>query len=127
MATVVCLDSHAVVALFIGGPRKIGRTALREIDRCQPVITPAVILELQMLHEIGRIKFGAMHIFTRVAKAIGLAVDEPAWEPLYQQILKQSWTRDPFDRTIVGHAICCDALLVSKDEVIQRHYAKTVW
>lgn len=127
MATLVCLDSHAVVALFIGDLRKIGKDAIREIDRRQPVITPGVVLELQMLHEIGRLKFTAMHVFSRVAQSIGLTVDEPAWEPLYSEILQQSWTRDPFDRMIVGHAACRKAVLITKDELLRRHYPKTVW
>ena len=116
-----------MVALFIGDSGKIGKDAIREIDRRQPVITPAVILELQMLHEIGRLKFGAMHVFTGVAQSIGLTVDEPAWELLYHEVLQQSWTRDPFDRMIVGHAACRKAVLISKDEVVRRHYPKTVW
>jgi PIN domain nuclease of toxin-antitoxin system len=40
----------------------------------------------------------------------------------------EKWTRDPFDRLIVAHAkINGLAPLLSADEQIARHYARTLW
>ncbi len=39
----------------------------------------------------------------------------------------QTWTRDPFDRLIVGQAAAGDAQLVTRDAEIRAHYARAVW
>jgi PIN domain nuclease of toxin-antitoxin system len=41
--------------------------------------------------------------------------------------LHQQWTRDPFDRLIVGQAIARGAKLVTKDRLIRRHFRGAVW
>lgn len=127
MAAVVCLDTHAVVALFDGDVRKLGREAARLLARHPALITPAVLLELQLLHEIGRLNRGAMQVYAKVERELGLAVDEQPWERLTPQILAQSWTRDPFDRAIAGHAALLKAPLLSKDSTIQAHYSRACW
>jgi PIN domain nuclease of toxin-antitoxin system len=38
-----------------------------------------------------------------------------------------AWTRDPFDRIIVGQAAIRNDLLLSKDETIRAHYNGGVW
>jgi PIN domain nuclease of toxin-antitoxin system len=41
--------------------------------------------------------------------------------------LSETWARDPFDRLIVANARARDAVLVTKDERILRHYPLAVW
>lgn len=40
---------------------------------------------------------------------------------------RQSWTRDPFGRLIVGSAACKKMRLVTKDQTIQEHFDFAVW
>ncbi len=42
-------------------------------------------------------------------------------------LLDYSWTRDPFDRLIVGHAAVDDELLLSKDRKILENYPFARW
>jgi PIN domain nuclease of toxin-antitoxin system len=51
----------------------------------------------------------------------------PFWNSHFPQACWSSrsltWTRDPFDRLIVGHAIADEqSVLISMDEVIQANY-----
>jgi PIN domain nuclease of toxin-antitoxin system len=41
--------------------------------------------------------------------------------------MKQLWTRDPFDRIIVGHAAVNQSGLLTKDETIGKNYAYVIW
>jgi PIN domain nuclease of toxin-antitoxin system len=41
--------------------------------------------------------------------------------------LQQHWTRDPFDRLLVGHALARGAPLLTKDRLIRRHFRQAIW
>ena len=41
--------------------------------------------------------------------------------------VKETWTPDPFDRLIVAQARLLDASLITKDELIHKHYKKAIW
>lgn len=41
--------------------------------------------------------------------------------------IKQSWTRDPFDRIITAQAAIGSNPLVTKDDGIRKHYRYVVW
>jgi len=40
---------------------------------------------------------------------------------------EKDWTRDPFDRIIVGNAAAENAVLITKDNSILEHYEHAVW
>jgi len=46
---------------------------------------------------------------------------------IYLDIHVIIWTRDPFDRLIVAHAIKANCNLLTKDEKIRKNYAHAVW
>jgi len=41
--------------------------------------------------------------------------------------LDTRWTRDPFDRLIVGLAALAGSALLTKDRTIRKHYRKATW
>ena len=51
----VCLDTHAIVWAYAGETEKIGKEARTLIGHGDLVASPAAVLELQLLHEIGRV------------------------------------------------------------------------
>jgi len=51
---VIMLDTHIAVALSEGRTGGLSAAAKRAIDREAVSISPAVLLELELLHEIGR-------------------------------------------------------------------------
>jgi PIN domain nuclease of toxin-antitoxin system len=66
-------------------------------------VSPACLLELQMLLETGRVRLRSGSLADIAADA-RWALDSPASSDWFQQAWSVSWTRDPFDRLIVAHA-----------------------
>jgi PIN domain nuclease of toxin-antitoxin system len=66
-------------------------------------ISPASLLELQMLNEIGRIRLSPGGLDT-LAQDERWMLDDPPASGWFLRSTDVSWTRDPFDRLIVAHA-----------------------
>jgi PIN domain nuclease of toxin-antitoxin system len=124
---VIYLDTHVAVWIYAGQLHKLSKTAAEQIQREDLRISPAVILELEFLHEIHRLKKTASHIVTTLAKDVGLQVCDLPFVTVAESAAEQKWVRDPFDRLIVGHASAYDAPLITKDEKILKHYRRAVW
>lgn len=86
-----------------------------------------VLLELQLLFEVGRAKDPASKVAERLEHDLGIAVCEHPFPSVTASAMEVKWTRDPFDRLIVAHAAANDAPLITKDEKIRKHYKKAVW
>ena len=123
----VYLDTHAVARLHSGRTDSMNRRALEIIDRCDPLISPVVLLELQYLYEVGKIAVSAMTLFKRLETSLGLRVCDKAFYQVVSGSLNIQWTRDPFDRLITAHAALDRTPLVTQDEKILRHYDRAVW
>jgi PIN domain nuclease of toxin-antitoxin system len=55
----IMLDTHIAVGLYEGHTRGLGAEARRAIDRGSVTISPAVLLEIELLHEILRLRDSA--------------------------------------------------------------------
>jgi PIN domain nuclease of toxin-antitoxin system len=94
----ILLDTNAVIWLDQNHPRtrKLARSASRLF------VSPATLLELQMLDEIGRLRLrGGVH---SIIDSEHWQLDDPPAIDWFEQSAEESWTRDPFDRLIVAHA-----------------------
>jgi PIN domain nuclease of toxin-antitoxin system len=96
---VILLDTNAVIWLVQKHPRA---RRLEKLPRL--FLSPATLLEVQFLEEAGRLRGGEV-------RAAEMLVDDPRWrvdDPpalrLFDAAAGLSWTRDPFDRLIAGHA-----------------------
>ena len=123
----IYLDTHIVIWIYDGDVDKLSKAAAEQIQSHDLRISPAVILELEFLHEIHRLKRTASHIVTTLTKEVGLQVCELSFVTVAESAVQQKWIRDPFDRLIVGHANANEAPLITKDEKIRRHYRRAVW
>ena len=122
------LDTCVVVWLFGGETDKLSQSAaegIREADEI--LVSPAVVLELQLLHEIKRARTASMKVIERLSAEIGLAICGLPFAAVVEHALDQAWARDPFDRLIVAHARANDAPLITKDERIRQHYQRSIW
>ena len=52
----IYLDTHVLVRLYLGEPNKLGTAARKAIEEQDLMVSPAAILELEYLHEIGRLR-----------------------------------------------------------------------
>jgi len=97
---VILLDTNALIWLH----QRHRRTRHLE-NHATLYASPASLLELQILVECGRIRLRAG---TRVEDLLGngrLLLDDPPSADWFARAIDVSWTRDPFDRLLVAHAM----------------------
>lgn len=124
----IYLDTHVVVWLYAQGRAALPPFAAERIgDEPDLRISPMVRLELQYLYEIERVTVPALPVIDALQSATGLTLCRGGFPAVAHEAESQSWTRDPFDRLIVAQAALHDALLLTKDAVIQRHYPNAAW
>jgi PIN domain nuclease of toxin-antitoxin system len=124
---VIYLDTHVVVWLYAGEQARLARTGRQLIESEPMLISPILLLELALLEETGRIQVGPQTVFNELEASLGLALCDLPFTDVSAASLHQQWTRDPFDRLIVGQAIARGAKLVTKDRLIRRHFRGAVW
>jgi len=121
------LDTHVVVWLYAGMTDLLPPSMRQLLNASDLYVSPMVMLELQYLYEIGRTTEPGSVVVLDLSQRIGLRVSE---EPLHRVIalaLQQTWTRDPFDRIIVGQAALQQHTLITKDRTMRDHYPYAVW
>lgn len=127
MATVTYLDTHVAVWLYAGRRDLISNPVLDLLATDTVLVSPAVVLELQFLHEIGHLAVGAEDVATALNVQFDIRLCPLAFPAVAHAGLDLSWTRDPFDRLIVGHASAGGHGLVTKDKLIHEHFAGASW
>jgi PIN domain nuclease of toxin-antitoxin system len=113
---VILLDTNALI--WLDQRHKRARPL---IETPQPLaISPASILEVRFLIELGRLRLKSGSIGALVEDDRWVVDDVPSVE-WFEEAAEASWTHDPFDRLIVAHArhrgwrlATGDAVLVSR-------------
>ena len=121
------LDTHVAVWLYEGDRTRLSRKAVEQIEVDSLFVSPAVLLEIEYLHERNKLTVSGAGIIGALKRDIGLNVCELPFAIVAENALGLKWTRDPFDRLLVAHAMANDAPLITKDEKIRRHYKRAVW
>ena len=124
---VIYLDTHVVVWLYSGDIGRFPPGVRRLIESNELYVSPAVILELQFLKEIKRLTVEPILIIEDLSASIGVKVCEHPFVDIIRASLTQTWTRDPFDRMIVGNAALNGNTLITKDSMIRDNYEYAYW
>ena len=95
----ILLDTNALIWLA----RSHRRATPLVRSRQRLYVSPASLLELQMLVEAGRVRLMAGGL-EAIAGDPRWAIDTPDSGAWFQEAWPYTWTRDPFDRLIVAHA-----------------------
>jgi PIN domain nuclease of toxin-antitoxin system len=120
------LDTHIAVSLYEGKVAGLSDKAKRAIDS-QPIsISAMVLLEIEMLFEIRRIRYGADHVANYLTKHLDVSIAPQKFSDITQHALSLSFTRDPFDRLITAHAALMKAPLITFDKVIKANYLRAM-
>lgn len=90
-------------------------------------LSPIVIVELAYMTEIGRLKADPEGVQANLENEFGITLSNAVFLDVCRTSLRQTWTRDPFDRLIVANAIADGARLVTADERILEHFQDAVW
>lgn len=121
------LDTHVVVWLAGGMPRKLPARLLKGLRDAPPVVSPMVALELELLYEIGRIREPSNRVLDHLEATVGLTLSPVPFASAVAAARGLGWTRDPFDRLIVGSALAQGASLATADEHIRANYPAAIW
>ena len=128
MEALIYLDTHVAAWLYAGRVDLLSSRGAKLINaEKELMISPAVVLELEYLHEIGRLTVGGNTIVQSLAAQIGTRVQDLPFAAVIESALDLDWTRDPFDRLIVGQASIAKSRLLTKDATIRRHYRQATW
>jgi PIN domain nuclease of toxin-antitoxin system len=124
---VTYLDTHAAVALYQAELSVFSAAALKELEEESDLrVSPMVLLELEYLHKIKRIRITAAQIVSSLAAEIGVTVCDLPFPQVIRQAAEERWTRDPFDRIIVAHAKANEAVLITRDRAMLRRYSRAM-
>jgi len=126
MATLM-LDTHVVAWLYAGKIEKVPAAAQRRLESDTLLVSPMVGLELEYLHEIGRLRERSQVVVADLRQRLGLRVAEAPFVLVASAAAELSWTRDPFDRLIAAHALACETSLLTADTTMHKHLALAVW
>ena len=127
MASVIYLDTHVVAWLYAGELGLFPKAVRTMLERDELLISPIVELELQYLFESKRTTQPGHVVVESLEREVGLGLCGLPFAQVVSTALRQEWTRDPFDRIIVGHAQARRLPLLTKDESIRQHYSDAVW
>jgi PIN domain nuclease of toxin-antitoxin system len=122
----VFIDTHIAAWLYQNSLKHLSKKMLHSLDINDIRISPVVILELEYLYEIGRVRENSSIVIDYLSNKLDLEIDDCSFSDVIKFSVRESWTRDPFDRIIVAHARSKDAFLITKDSNMKKYYKKII-
>ena len=122
----VHIDTHVAVWLAAGEKRRL-RPVQGHLRRSTIFMSPIVHLEMEVLCEIGRIRAPVADVLDILKEDHGIEEASGNLHTMIQQARLLGWSKDPFDRLIVAHALASGALLLTADETIRKHCTQARW
>lgn len=120
------LDTHVALWLVAGETRRLRRVA-KWLRGAPLLVSPIVALEMELLREIGRIRLPSEEVLTVLTEDYGVKEAGGDLKEVARVARGLGWTRDPFDRLIVAHAMASQATLLTADATILEHCARARW
>ena len=122
------LDTHVVVFLHSGDVSRISAKAQTQIENTDLLVSPMVLLELEMLYDKGTIRYPSSQILADLSQQVALSVCHLPMAHIVRSAVTIKWTREPGDLLIVANAMANnDAPLVTRDERIRDSYRNAIW
>jgi PIN domain nuclease of toxin-antitoxin system len=115
-APVILLDTHAVIWL---AQRHRRARPLEQFARLY--LSPASLLEIQFLADIGRVRLSGGVSPMALVEDARWRLDEPLSAKWFATACEMGWTRDPFDRLLAAHARMRGWKLATADDVLLDH------
>jgi PIN domain nuclease of toxin-antitoxin system len=120
------LDTNAALRAY-GQRSRLSSPARRLMGRESCQLSPMVLLEFDMLFEIGRITHDATTILAGLSRSLPLTISDAPFPRVIEFARSFGWTRDPFDRLIVANAMADGARLITANATILTHFEGAVW
>jgi PIN domain nuclease of toxin-antitoxin system len=120
------LDTHVALWLAAGDKRRL-RPVAPLLARGVLFVSPIVVVEMELLREIGRIRGPVSDVLEVLTEDHGVSEAPGEAREIGHHARLLGWTRDPFDRLIVAHALASRATLLTADETILDNCAGARW
>lgn len=123
------LDTQISVWLYQRKRNRLSSEAANLIKRGRGlVISPFVMIELEILHEADRIDIPSVEaLMSSLQETFSIEVSLASLRDIADKARTFAWTRDPFDRLIVANAMADGATLVTADVHIVANFTDAVW
>ena len=122
----VHLDTHVAVWLVSGDKPRL-KPIQKRLQRSTLFLSSVALLEMELLVEIGRLRAPVADIWEVLSEDYAVQEASGDLSEMARQARLLGWTRDPFDRQIVAHAIASNAVLLSADELILKNCKQARW
>ncbi len=124
------IDTHALI-WYLTSDRRLSFEAESFLSRAEAgdvtIVIPAIVLlECMDIFEKGRVQFDFQALMLRITNARNFTIGSIDWNVILETERIKGF-KDLHDRVIVATARLYDAPLLSRDTLIRRLYAKTVW
>jgi PIN domain nuclease of toxin-antitoxin system len=120
LTVTLLLDTHFLIWLVLESKRL---AKFPWLDRYRPWgVSPVSFLEIQFLAEVGRLSVNNPEFTTTVMNDRRFIVDDIPLQTLVGHALRLGWTRDPFDRLLVGHSSARRVAFCTADRSIRDHH-----
>ena len=118
---VILLDTHAAIWL-LGGHRRADTLIASD----KPLfLSPVSLLEFRFLIEAGKLRIAERDWEERLTHDRRFRIDNCRVGDIVTASADLSFTRDPFDRLIAGHALARGYRLATADDVLLEHLPRT--
>ena len=121
------LDTHAAIFLWEGRHELFGPAAREVLETEELLLSPFSRLEMAYLREIGRLIVEPDTVLGGLEADCAVRLTQDRVAEVVAQAMRLGWTRDPFDRLLVGTAMALGAKLVTRDRTIHEHFSGAVW
>lgn len=131
MTDQIHLDTHVVIWLAAGEVHRFPAGLLDRMEAADLVVSPLVRLEMDLLHERGKIASPAGDLIDKVVVEVGIREDPTPLSRIVMAAItprKQWHIGDPYDRLILAAAVANQARLATKDGPLRAAFPDiTVW
>lgn len=128
MTVTVATDTCVTLWLAQHAAKRLSRRALEILAEAELYVPSCVWLEFDFQHQKNAIRNPSSQAVKHLlAKDFSLVTRTLDVGDLCAAAASLSWTREPFDRLIVGEAMALKLPLVTSDRTIREHYKKAIW